>query len=88
MAAGSDITLNQTTFLDVRFGFFKYGVDVLPFDYGTTPAADAGIPGPNNDKTFTSGLPAFFFNGGASISPLGSGLGVNRCNCPPETWCG
>ena len=43
--------------LDVRFGFFKYGVDVLPNDFGTTPAADAGIPGLNLGDDFTSGLP-------------------------------
>ena len=56
LAAGVDYTLNSTTMLDVRFGFFKYGVDVLPNDFGTTPAKDAGIPGLNLDD-FTSGLP-------------------------------
>ena len=44
VAAGFDYTLAATTILDVRFGFFKYKVDVLPFDFGTTPATDAGIP--------------------------------------------
>ena len=59
---------------------------MLPFDFGTTPAADAGIPGLNVDTTFTSGLPALFIGGNDSTSPsafeAGSGLGVNQCNCP------
>ena len=46
-----------------------------------------GIPGLNLDDTTYSGLPAGFVEGfGAdSNSPpfnFGSGLGVNRCNCP------
>jgi outer membrane receptor protein involved in Fe transport len=81
VAAGMDYTLNSKTVLDVRFGFFKYGVDVLPFDFGTKPAADAGIPGLNLDD-FSSGLPAIFLRGGTAEINFGSGLGVNRCNCP------
>jgi outer membrane receptor protein involved in Fe transport len=81
LAAGMDYTLNSKTVLDVRFGFFKYGVDVLPFDFGTTPAADAGIPGLNNDD-FSSGLPAILLRGGVADINFGSGLPVNRCNCP------
>ena len=45
VAAGFDYTLNATTILDFRVGYYQYKVDVLPFDYGTTPATDAGIPG-------------------------------------------
>ncbi len=82
VALGADYTINPTTVLDVRVGFFKYGVDVLPFDFGTTPARDAGIPGLNLGDDFTSGLPAFFLRGGAADMNFGSGLGVNRCNCP------
>jgi len=81
-ALGADYNINSTTVLDIRFGFFKYGVDVLPFDFGTTPARDAGIPGLNLGDDFTSGLPAFFLRGGAADMNFGSGLGVNRCNCP------
>jgi hypothetical protein len=82
VAAGADITLNPTTILDVRFGFFKYGVDVLPNDYGTTPATDAGIPGLNLDNSFSSGLPFFELNGGTAQMRFGSGLDSGRCNCP------
>ena len=58
LAYGIDYTLSPTMLADFRFGFFHYKVNVLPFDFGTTPAADAGIPGLNTDSTFTSGLPA------------------------------
>jgi hypothetical protein len=81
VAAGIDYTINSKTVLDVRLGFFKYGVDVLPFDFGTKPAADAGIPGINLDD-FSSGLPAILLRGGLPDINFGSGLPVNRCNCP------
>jgi len=80
LALGFDYTLNDTTILDVRFGYFKYKVNVLPFDFGTTPATEAGIPGLNFDE-FSSGLPALFVDGDFGFN-AGSGLGVNRCNCP------
>ena len=86
LAYGMDYTLSPTMLADFRFGFFHYKVNVLPFDFGTTPAADAGIPGLNTDSTFASGLPAGFVDGDNSTEPgafeFGSGLGVNRCNCP------
>jgi hypothetical protein len=82
VALGADYTINPSTVLDFRLGFFKYGVDVLPFDFGTTPAQDAGVPGLNLGDDFTSGLPAIFLRGGAADMNFGSGLGVNRCNCP------
>jgi Carboxypeptidase regulatory-like domain/TonB dependent receptor-like, beta-barrel len=81
LALGYDKTLSPTLLVDFRFGWFRYHVNVLPFDYGTTPAQSAGIPGLNLDTTFTSGLPALFINGDRGFS-AGSGLGVNRCNCP------
>lgn len=92
LATGFDYTLNQTTVMDVRFGFFNYKVAVFPFDYQTTPATTAGIPGLNFDD-FSSGLFAGFINvrdqttgsansGRSADINFGSGLGVNRCNCP------
>lgn len=86
LATGFDYTLNSTTILDMRFGFFNYKVNVLPFDYLTTPASDAGIPNLNFDD-FSSGLFAGFIpintlaSGNRDFN-IGSGLGVNRCNCP------
>jgi outer membrane receptor protein involved in Fe transport len=84
VAAGLDYTLSATSVLDVRFGFLRYKVNVLPFDYGTTPVADAGIPGLNLDTTFTSGLPALLLGdlGTGRAMNLGSSLAVNACNCP------
>jgi outer membrane receptor protein involved in Fe transport len=81
-AAGMDFTLNPKTVLDFRLGFFKYGVDVLPNDFGTTPATTAGIPGLNTGDIFTSGLPFFELNGNAPQMRFGSGLDAGRCNCP------
>jgi len=81
LAYGVDYALSSSLLADFRFGWFKYKVNVLPFDFGTTPAADAGIPGLNVDKTFSSGLPAGFVEGDRGFN-FGSGLGVNRCNCP------
>ncbi|HEX5735491.1 MAG TPA: TonB-dependent receptor [Blastocatellia bacterium] len=80
LALGFDYTLSPQTLVDFRFGYFKYGVNVLPFDFGTSPAADAGIPGLNFDE-FSSGLFAGFIEGDRGFN-IGSGLGVNRCNCP------
>src|SRR5262245_41119236 len=84
LALGLDRTIGSKMTADVRFGWFKYKVNVLPFDFGTTPAADAGIPGLNLDQTFTSGLFAGFIGNDQDSRHIyfGSGLGVNRCNCP------
>ncbi|HEY7498985.1 MAG TPA: carboxypeptidase regulatory-like domain-containing protein [Vicinamibacterales bacterium] len=81
LALGYDRSLAPTLLLDWRFGWFRYDVNVLPFDFGTRPAADAGVPGLNVDETFSSGLPALFIEGDRGFN-AGSGLGVNRCNCP------
>jgi len=80
LAVGFDYTLSPTAILDLRFGWFKYKVNVLPSDFGTTPAKDAGIPGLNNDD-LSSGLFAGFVDGEFGFN-FGSGLGVGRCNCP------
>ncbi|MGH2490774.1 MAG: TonB-dependent receptor, partial [Candidatus Limnocylindria bacterium] len=82
IAYGMDYTISNNMLADFRFGFFHYDVNVLPFDFGTRPATDAGIPGLNVDTTFSSGLPAGFVEGPVGGFNFGSGLGVNRCNCP------
>ncbi|HTV55364.1 MAG TPA: TonB-dependent receptor, partial [Terriglobia bacterium] len=76
---------------ELRFGYYRYNVHEVPGGYGTTPAATAGIPGLNLDKTVTSGMPAFYIampgvvnatnasdNG---IMAMGYSLTANRCNC-------
>jgi Carboxypeptidase regulatory-like domain/TonB dependent receptor len=84
VAAGFDRSVGSNMTVDFRFGFFKYKVDVLPFDFGTTPARDAGIPGLNLDTGFNSGLFAGLVGEDTDNRRFrfGSGLGVNRCNCP------
>jgi outer membrane receptor protein involved in Fe transport len=82
VAYGVDYAVSSNLLADFRFGFFRYKVNVLPFDFGTRPATDAGIPGLNLDDTFSSGLPAGFVQGPVGAFNFGSGLGVNRCNCP------
>ncbi len=86
LAYGVDWAISSTLLADFRFGWFNYSVQVLPSDFGTTPAADAGIPGLNLDSTFASGMPAFFIGGDGDSRGIafGSGLGdrVGRCNCP------
>jgi hypothetical protein len=84
IASGFDRTIGSNMTADFRFGWFKYKVDVLPFDFGTTPAKDAGIPGLNLDNNFTSGLFGGFIGEDSDSRRIrfGSGLGVNRCNCP------
>ena len=81
LAYGIDKALSSTLLADFRFGFFRYHVNVLPFDFGTRPAAAAGIPGLNLDDTFTSGLPYGDVQGDRGFR-FGSGLDANRCNCP------
>lgn len=80
LALGFDYLLSPSTVLDVRFGYFKYFVNVLPFDYLTTPATDAGITGLNFNEA-SSGLFGGFVEGDFGFN-FGSGLGVNRSNSP------
>ncbi len=85
VAYGFDYSWSSTLVTDFRFGFFRYKVNVLPFDFGKNTASDVGVPGLNLDP-FSSGL----FAGNVDIPGVGefdgfrfgSGLGVNRCNCP------
>ncbi len=89
LALGLDRTFSTNSILDVRFGFFRYKVDVLPFDFGTTPATDLGIPGLNFDD-FSSGLfNGEVDNGGDYPGPggpgnfrFGSGLGCQSLQLP------
>ena len=83
IAYGFDYTWSPTLVTDFRFGFFRYKVNVLPFDFGKNTATDVGVSGLNLDP-FSSGLFAGFVNGPVGAFNFGSGLGVNRCNCPLE----
>jgi outer membrane receptor protein involved in Fe transport len=63
IAVGSTYVLKPSLLADFRFGFFRYHVNVLPNDLGTTPAKDAGIPGVNLGDPLTSGMPFVFVDG-------------------------
>ena len=87
IAAGVSYTLNPTFLTDVRFGWFKYDVNVTQGGFGTTPALDAGAAGLNlADKTYTSGMPYFgIFYPNSTLFAFGYALGYQsegHCNCP------
>ncbi len=56
ISIGLTHTFTPTLITDFRFGYVKYNVNTTPNGYGGQQATDAGIPGLNLDKTFTSGL--------------------------------
>ncbi len=80
VAYGFNYSWSPTLVTDFRFGFFRYKVNVLPFDFGQNTSAEVGVPGLNFDD-FSSGLFGGFVDGDRGFN-FGSGLGVNRCNCP------
>ncbi len=90
LALGFDYTVSPTLITDVRFGYFRYRVNVLPGGVGTSPASDAGIPGLNLDEFFTSGMPAFGIEtpghrgdfDDRRVFKFGFSLFANGCNCP------
>jgi hypothetical protein len=82
VAIGWTTMLRPTVINEFRFGWMRYHVFDLPNGYGTDPATQAGIPGLNLDKTYTSGMPYFDINAPNNDYQLGYGLGVNQCNCP------
>ena len=63
IAVGANYVLKPSLLIDFRFGFFRYHVNVVPNDLGTTPAKDAGIPGVNLGDILTSGMPIVFVDG-------------------------
>ena len=91
--AGSSLARNQSLALgfakgfgpnwlaDFRFGWFRYRVAVKSRGAGTSPAADADIPGLNLGDELTSGMPAFLILGLGELR-FGNGLAVNSCACP------
>lgn len=82
LAIGWTYTINPTMINEFRFGWMRYHVFDVPNGYGTQPALAAGIPGLNLDKTYTSGMPAFYIPTAGDQAELGYALGVNQCNCP------
>lgn len=81
LALGYTRTISPNLLTEARFGYMRYRVNVLPLGIGTSPAADAGIPGLNLDDFFTSGMPGIFIDGDGGFN-FGFALGTNQCNCP------
>ena len=77
IAAGLNYAIRDNLLADVRFGFFRYHVNVFPTGYGHPLAAEAGIPNINFDS-ITSGLPSLNIDGqdgdDLTFGPV--------CNCP------
>ena len=95
LAAGMDIAINPKLLMDWRIGYYRYNVIDSKYDGTTAFATQLGIPGINiAGNAFTAGAPAFNIadvdrsgnqseNNGQSAGPqYGSGLNINRCNCP------
>ncbi len=82
IAIGLTTAISATAVNEFRFGFMRYHVFDVPNGYGSQPATAAGIPGLNQDNTYTSGLPAFTIASPNDSYQLGYSLGVNQCNCP------
>jgi hypothetical protein len=82
LAIGWTYTISPTVINEFRFGWMRYHVFDVPNGYGQQPALAAGIPGLNLDKTYTSGMPAFYIPTAGDQAELGYALGVNQCNCP------
>ncbi|HLM97948.1 MAG TPA: TonB-dependent receptor [Bryobacteraceae bacterium] len=83
LAIGWTYTVSPTLINEFRLGYMRYHVFDVPNGYGTDPATQAGIPGMNLDKTYTSGMPYFDIqDAGLNDIKLGYSLGANQCNCP------
>jgi outer membrane receptor protein involved in Fe transport len=93
LAAGFDMAVSSTLLTDFRVGYYRYNIKTSKYDQGTDFATQLGIPGLNVGGV-TSGAPSFkiadadrsgnqVFNSGQNLgAQYGSGLNVNRCNCP------
>lgn len=91
-AAGVDIVVTPKWVTDIRLGYFRYGINTSKYDQSTAYATQLGIAGLNTGSNFTNGAPQFSIaevntfggqnNGTAQGPQYGSGLNVNRCNCP------
>ena len=91
-AGGADIAVNPTLLTDFRLGYYRFNILTAKYDQGEPFSANLGIPGLNLDSGFTSGASAFNLTevgstgdptNGSNVGPqYGSGLNVNRCNCP------
>jgi hypothetical protein len=93
-AGGADMAINATLLTDFRLGYYRYNAVTSKYDQGTNLQDQLNIPFSNLGDNFTSGAAAYDIedpgktgvatsNQGSGVGPqYGSGLNVNRCNCP------
>ncbi|HLH37354.1 MAG TPA: TonB-dependent receptor [Alloacidobacterium sp.] len=93
LAAGFDLALSPSLLTDFRVGYYRYNIGTSKYDQATNFADQLGIHGLNTDPV-TAGAPAFKIaetdrvgnqtanQGQNQGAQYGSGLNVNRCNCP------
>jgi hypothetical protein len=93
-AGGADMAVNPTLLTDFRLGYYRYNAVTSKYDQGQPFTANLGIQDSNLDAGFTSGASAFNIEDpgrtqvaastqGSGVGPqYGSGLNINRCNCP------
>jgi hypothetical protein len=90
VALGTDIAVNAKLVTDIRLGYFRYNITTAKYSQNNL-ATQLGIPGLNTGAFGSAGAPAFDVTEvGAQGAPnnssngpvYGSGLNVNRCNCP------
>lgn len=91
-AAGVDIAINPKLVTDIRLGYLRYNISTAKYDQNTPLATQLGIGGLNTANPFTDGAPGFILtevgsfgapsDGTATGPQYGSGLNINRCNCP------
>jgi hypothetical protein len=93
-AGGADVAINAGLLTDFRLGYYRYNVVTSKYDQGTNLQDQLGIPDSNLGDPVTSGAAAFNIEDpgrtgvgsssqGSGVGPqYGSGLNVNRCNCP------
>ncbi len=96
-AAGADMAINASLLTDFRSGYYRYNTATSKYDQGTAFSEPVGYPGPESGSQFhlrrfgASTLrtqarrqsPIRLFPSSADVGPqYGSGLNINRCNCP------
>lgn len=87
-ATGADIVISPKWVTDIRFGFLRYTIATSKYDGSEAFATNNGIPGLNTLTGNTGGAPEFDIGGipnnalNNAGGNFGSGLSVNRCNCP------
>lgn len=95
LASGADIAISSSLLTDFRVGYYRYNIVTSKYDQDVQFATQLGIPGINFGDRFTSGAPSFNLQDVGSTNltnnpsnpqsqgpQYGSGLNINRCNCP------